>query len=185
MRDVKREETPTDLTCEKCGLPMVIKWGRHGHFLACSGYPECRNTKEFKKGADGGIEVQAQPTTDEVCDACKSAMVVKTGRFGKFLACSRYPECKTTRSMSTGVPCPEPGCKGKLLERRTKRGRVFYGCSAYPKCKHALWNKPVLSPCPSCGATYLVEKYTKKDGAVLHCVKDKCGYSRSTEEKPA
>ncbi|MFH1262569.1 MAG: type I DNA topoisomerase [Pseudomonadota bacterium] len=182
MRDVKREETPTDIVCEKCGKMMVIKWGRHGHFLACSAYPECRNTKEFRKKEDGAIEVLKQETTDEVCDVCGSPMAVKTGRFGKFLACSRYPDCKTTRSISTGVPCPEAECGGKLLERRTRRGRSFYGCSKYPKCKHALWNKPIVSVCPSCQAPYLVEKFTKKTGPVLQCVKKSCGYSRPIEE---
>lgn len=185
MRDVKREETPTDVKCEKCGSPMVIKWGRHGHFLACSGYPECRNTKEFKKAANGEIEIVKQPVTDEVCDACGSPMSVKTGRFGKFLACSRYPECKTTRSLSTGVPCPEKDCDGRLLERRTKRGRVFYGCSNYPKCKHALWNRPVKSPCPGCQAPYLVEKFSKKDGPILQCAKENCGYFRPVEQGKA
>jgi len=176
MRDVKREETPTEHTCEKCGKPMVIKWGRHGHFLACSGYPDCRNTKEFKKTAEGKVEIVAQQTTDEKCDVCGSPMVVKNGRFGKFLACSGYPDCKTTRSISTGVPCAEPGCTGQLLEKRSRRGRSFYGCSRYPKCTHALWDKPVKTPCPKCHAPYLVEKFTKKEGPAIRCAKKNCDY---------
>jgi len=129
---------------------MVIKWGRHGHFLACSGYPECKNTKEFKKSVDGKVEILKQETTSEKCDECGSPMVVKRGRFGKFLACSRYPECKHTRSISTGVKCPEKGCGGNLVERRSRRGKMFYGCSNYPKCNHASWNKPIPTPCPEC-----------------------------------
>ncbi len=181
MRDVKREETPTEHTCEKCGEPMVIKWGRNGHFLACSGYPDCKNTKEFKKTDDGKVHILKQQETTEICSECKSPMVVKTGRFGKFLACSRYPECKHTRSISTGIKCPEPGCGGDLVERRSRRGKMFYGCSNYPKCKHASWNKPVPGPCPQCGAIYLVEKYTKKDGAFVACSNKDCGFRKTPE----
>src|SRR5439155_2957711 len=90
MRDVKREEVPTEFNCEKCGKTMVIKWGRHGSFLACSGYPECRNTKEFTRDAEGKIQPVAEETTDELCKECASPMAVKRGRFGKFLACTRY-----------------------------------------------------------------------------------------------
>ena len=185
MRDVKREETPTDVSCEKCGKMMVIKWGRHGHFLACSGYPDCRNTKEFRKGNNGEIEILKAEQTTEVCDVCQSPMVVKNGRFGKFLACSRYPECKTTRSISTGVKCPEKDCGGNLLERRSRRGKAFYGCSKYPNCKHAIWNKPVAVPCPNCKAPYLVEKFTKRDGAVHSCMNKECKYSKSIETQQA
>ena len=124
MRDVKREEQPTDEVCEKCGKPMVIKWGRNGHFLACSGYPECRNTKEYTRNADGSLTVV--PTTrpsDQICPTCGSPMVIRRGRFGEFLACSRYPECKTTSPISLGVDCPKPGCGGYLTEKRSRRGQ--------------------------------------------------------------
>jgi DNA topoisomerase I len=181
MRDIKREETPTDIVCEKCSKTMVIKWGRHGHFLACSGYPECKSTKEFRKSEDGKIEIVPELTTDEICGECKAPMVVKNGRFGKFLACSRYPECKHTRSISSGVKCPEPGCEGDLVERRSRRGKSFYGCSKYPKCTHATWNKPVKQACPQCSNPYLVEKFSKKDGAYLACPKKECGYKKSLE----
>ena len=125
MRDVKREEMPTDEVCEKCGKPMVIKWGRNGHFLACSGYPECRNTKEFVRNADGSLTVMpATRPTDQVCPTCGAPMVIKRGRFGEFLACSKYPECKTTSPMSLGVDCPKPGCGGYLTEKRSRRGKI-------------------------------------------------------------
>ena len=91
--------------------------------------------------------------TEHVCDQCGKQMAIRTGRFGEFLSCSGYPECKTTKSMSTGVSCPEAGCDGKLLEKRSRKGKTFYGCSRYPKCKHALWNKPVNRACPQCGAS--------------------------------
>ena len=143
MKNVKAEEVPTDLVCEKCGKPMVIKWGRKGNFLACTGYPECKNTKDFVKDETG--KITAVEKTEEIagtCPKCASPMVIKSGRFGRFLACSKYPECKTTMAVTTGVPCPEEGCGGTLVERRSKKGRVFYSCSNYPKCKHAVWELP-------------------------------------------
>ena len=116
MRDVKREEIATDFICEKCGKPMVIKWGRNGSFLACQGYPECRNTKEVVKNLDGTWEKVPPQTTDEICETCGAPMTIKRGRFGSFLACTRYPDCKTTKPISLGVKCPQPGLR--WLHRR-------------------------------------------------------------------
>jgi DNA topoisomerase-1 len=174
MKDFKAEPTPTDITCEKCGKPMVIKWGRNGQFLACSGYPECKNTKPFVRKENGEVEAAPEETTDEICPKCGSAMVVKRGRFGKFLACSRYPECNYTQGVSTGVACPEDG--GKIVERRSRFGKVFYSCSNYPACKFAIWYKPVPRACPQCGAPFLVEKFSKKTGPYIACLKKECGY---------
>jgi len=143
MKNVKAEETPTDVVCESCSKPMVIKWGRRGKFLACTGYPECRTTMDFTLGEDGKVvpvEKEAEETGVE-CPKCGSPMVIKSGRFGRFLACTAYPECKTTQSVSTGVACPN-GDGGSLVERRTKKGRVFYGCSKYPRCDYATWKLP-------------------------------------------
>ncbi len=143
MKSVKADVTPTDIICDKCGKPMVIKWGRRGKFLACTGYPECKNTGDFMTDETGAVRVaERTDETDEKCPECSSPMVIKSGRFGRFLACSRYPECKKTMPYSTGVKCPEEGCEGVLVERRTKKGRVFYGCSKYPACKHATWKLP-------------------------------------------
>jgi DNA topoisomerase I len=180
MRDLKREETPTDLKCEKCGSTMVIKWGRNGEFLACSGYPECKNTREFTRLEDGRIEVAPQPTTDQKCETCGAPMLVKRGRFGEFLACSRYPECKTTRPISLGVDCPRPSCGGFLTEKRSRRGKIFYGCSNYSKtgCDFVLWDKPVPEKCPQCGATFLVKRENRRGGGRIRCVKEGCGYSQ-------
>ncbi len=179
MRDVKRQQIETDISCEKCGGTMVIKWGRHGEFLACSNYPECRNTKEFKRAEDGSIQIKEAKETGEVCENCGSPMVVKRGRFGPFLACSRYPECKTTKAITTGIACPECG-KGELAQRRTKKGRFFYGCTNYPKCKFATWDKPVAESCPTCGYPILVEKYSKKTGkTTLACPNKGCKFKKS------
>jgi len=180
MRNIKREEVPTDIQCDKCGKMMVIKWGRNGKFLACPGYPECKNTRELPEELGGKEAAPAgsasEPvTTDEKCPKCGSAMVIKSGRFGKFLACSSYPTCKTTKPISSGVDCPE-GCGGFLSERRTKGGKSFFGCSNYPKCKFATWDRPIPRKCPDCGSAYLVEKYSKKEGARVLCPNKECGY---------
>ncbi len=183
MRDVKREEIQTDVVCEKCGNPMVIKWGKMGRFLACSGYPECKNTKDFKE-VDGKIVVVEEEVTDEKCEKCGRPMVVKRGRFGRFLACSGYPECKTSKAISIGVSCPQ--CKeGYLTERRTKRGRVFFGCQRYPDCKFASWDRPLPEVCPSCGSPYLLQKYSKKEGPYIACPNKDCSYRRSLDAAPA
>ncbi|HEU5056250.1 MAG TPA: type I DNA topoisomerase [Kofleriaceae bacterium] len=184
MRDVKREEIATDYVCEKCGKPMVIKWGRNGSFLACQGYPECRNTKEIQRGLDGKIEIVPEVTTDEVCENCSAPMVVKRGRFGSFLACSRYPDCKTTKPISLGVTCPREGCGGFLTEKRSRRGKSFYGCSNYSKtsCDFVAWDRPIPEPCPECGAKFLVKKETRA-GTTVKCLS--CDYKKSEGEQAA
>jgi DNA topoisomerase-1 len=178
MRDLKREEIPTDFKCEKCGSTMVIKWGRNGEFLACSGYPECKNTKEFLRAADGTISIKPATTTNEVCPTCSKPMMVKRGRFGEFLACSGYPECKTTRPISLGVTCPRSGCGGFLTEKRSRRGKVFFGCANYSKtgCDFVSWDRPIPQKCPQCGAAFLVKRENKK-GTRIRCIADGCGYA--------
>lgn len=153
-------------TCKKCGKPMLIRWGRNGRFLACSGFPECKNTKPL----NGEREVEE---TEEKCPKCESILVIKTGRFGKFLACSNYPQCKFTKPMGTGVSCPKEGCNGEIIQRQSKRGKIFYGCSKYPECDFVSWDKPVNRACPDCGNVYMSEKSTKKKGDFLRCPKCK------------
>lgn len=175
MRNVKREETPTDLKCPQCDKPVVLKWGRNGRFAACQGYPECRFTSEFVQN-ETGIRLVDKPTTDEKCVNCSEPMVVKTGRFGRFLACSAYPKCKTTKAITTGISCPE--CKeGQLTEKRTRFGKVFYSCTRYPDCKYAIWDRPLANqPCPQCQHPFLTEHFTKKDGVQIRCPNKECGY---------
>jgi len=138
---VKPEDIPTDKICKKCGKPMVIKWGRHGRFIACSGFPECRNTKPIEGQEVRGKRQEAVQQVEEKCEKCGSPMVIKSGRFGKFLACSKYPGCKTTKSLSIGIKCPEDG--GDIIERKTKKGKIFFSCSNYPQCRFATWQRPV------------------------------------------
>ncbi|MET0405005.1 MAG: type I DNA topoisomerase, partial [Cystobacter sp.] len=184
MRDVKREEVKTDVACEKCGNVMVIKWGKMGHFLACSNYPECKNTKDFKRDNEGKIVIVEEETTDEMCENCGKNMVVKRGRFGKFLACSGYPDCKTSKPISIGVSCPD--CKqGYLTERRSRFGKIFFGCNRYPDCKFAAWDRPLPEACPQCQAPYLVQKYSKRDGPFVACPNKECDYRREIKEPEA
>jgi len=150
----------TDEICDKCGSPMVIKFGRNGRFLACSAYPDCKNTRPLEN------EVEK---INKKCPNCGSPMEIRHGRFGRFVACSRYPECKTTESVSTGVKCPEENCTGEILERKSRKGRVFYSCSRYPECDFSLWSKPVNHPCPACGNKFMVEKSTQAKGEHFYC----------------
>jgi len=177
-------EPPTNIACEKCGRMMEIKWGRNGKFLACPGYredPPCKNTQNFEKLPDGSIKVlpREEVATNEKCEKCSSPMIVKSGRFGKFLACSAYPACKTTKAIALGVKCPSPGCEGDLVQKRTKKGRSFYACSRYPQCEYALWDRPINRACPTCQAPFLVEKVSKQTGRTVQCRNDTCGYQEA------
>ena len=173
MRDVKKEIIPTEAVCERCGSTMVKRWGKRGYFLACSSYPKCRYTREVVENGEVREETHAR------CDQCGSPMVVKNGRFGRFLACSNYPTCKSTRSWETGVTCPQEGCEGILVERRTRKGKTFYSCSKYPDCSYALWDKPIPVKCPQCDSPFLLEKQGKS-GTIVRCPSKECGY-RITE----
>ena len=182
MRNLKTEVEETDEVCEKCDHKMIIRWGRFGKFMACSNYPKCKNTKEINGGDGNAGKPPAPELTDEKCDKCGSNMVIKTGRFGKFMACSKYPECKFTKAISTGISCPEKECDGDVISRNSKRGKAFFGCSKYPKCKFVSWHKPVLQKCPSCGNHSVVERWTKKDGKFLACPKKECVFKQIIEE---
>ena len=193
MLSVKGIGLPTGIKCPVCTQEVRIKVGKNGPFLACEGYPECtysRNYERDEKGEIRPVEPVLELAEGQVCDKCGRDMVVKQGRYGDFLACSGYPECKNTRSVhangkgnATGVSCPEEGCSGEVLEKRSKRGKIFYGCNRYPDCKFALWDKPVNRYCPDCGAPYLVEKETKKEGRMLRCATQGCGYKQFPDEQ--
>ena len=153
----------TSEVCDKCGRPMVIRWGRFGRFLACTGFPECKNTQPL-----AGEQEEAQTATDEVCPVCEKPMVIRRGRFGPFLACSDYPTCRGTRKLlaKVGVACPE--CRGDIVAQRTKRGRTFYGCSNYPNCRFTSWARPLPEPCPECSGVVVAQA-----GGKTKCLK--CG----------
>jgi len=188
MRDVKREGQPTDISCTECGAKMVIRWGRSGEFLACSRYPDCRNTASLERDAEGNVRIEHDVGTDEVCEACGRPMQVRFSRYGKFLGCTGYPECKNVRSLArpapTGVECPECG-EGELLEKKTRRGKVFYSCSRFPACRFGTWDRPIAEPCPECGAPFVVEKVTRRGGTVRRCLRGECRYQERIEEAEA
>ncbi len=168
MQKVKLEEK-TDEICEKCGSPMVVRQSRFGAFLACTGFPKCRNTKDLPRKGEQVIEIT------ENCTKCGKPMEVKRSRFGTFLACTNYPTCKNTVSIlkKTGAACPEKDCGGDIVERRSKKGRIFFSCSNFPKCKFATWQKPILENCPNC-KSFLTEKHSK--GQIIKECSKKCGY---------
>src|SRR5881296_3201196 len=118
--------------------------------------------------------------TGELCPECGSELLDKRGRFGKFIACSGYPECKTTKPVTLGIACPEPGCSGQLVERRSRRGRNFFGCSAYPNCRFVVWRRPVPEPCPKCGAAFVTER-ALKNRTVRSCAREGCDFEREVE----
>lgn len=187
MLNVKGVGFSTDLTCPLCQNELRVKVGRNGHFLACSGYPDCSYSCDYTRDEKGHIqpvEQEEDEMSDRVCEKCGKPMVIKPGRFGKFFACTGYPECKNTYSVNsiapgkeTGVDCPEKGCDGKLVEKRSKRGKTFYGCNKYPGCNFATWDKPVNETCPVCSTKFLVEKSNKKRGSFLACLTEGCGYT--------
>ncbi len=186
MVSIKGVGFPTDLACPACGKRLHIKIGKNGHFLACSGYPACTHSSDYTRDEKGHIQPVTPPpeeVTDKVCEKCGRPMVLKKGRYGDFLACSGFPECKNTQSLSsngagkgTGVACPEAGCTGEIVEKSSKRGKVFYGCNRYPECSFASWDKPVARPCPACGAAFLVERTTKRSGTVHSCLNPDCRF---------
>lgn len=175
------------ITCEVCGKPMAIKFGKAGTFLACTGYPACTNTKNFLRNDKGEIVIQEKEPqetqgTGRECPKCGRELVIKRTRAGgRFIACPGYPECSHAESLSTGVSCPREGCDGTLVEKSSKRGKIFYSCSNYPRCDYALWNPPVQEPCPACGFPIL-ERKTTKAGVRIGCPQKACRYSREEEE---
>jgi DNA topoisomerase-1 len=166
--------------CELCGKQMQLKRGRFGPFYGCSGYPECRNIRKISKSG----KLTAPPELlDEKCPVDGAQLVKRHGRYGEFISCSNYPKCKYIKRETTGVACTRPGCKGELIVKRSKRGKIFYGCSEYPKCETVFWDKPVQEKCPQCGASFLLEKTTKK-GTTRRCANEECGYKSDVISPP-
>jgi len=192
MLSLKSVGVPTDLNCPLCNEKLHIKVGKNGHFLACTGYPACTHSSDYERDEKGNIQPfgpSAEEVSDETCEKCGKPMVKKQGKYGSFLACSGYPECKNTRSlnsispeMNTGIRCPVSNCNGTLVQKTSKRGKTFYGCNQFPGCDFALWDKPVPKECPKCGAKFLIEKTTKSKGTYFSCISDGCGYKAASIE---
>jgi DNA topoisomerase-1 len=182
MRDIKREVEATDEVCEKCHEPMVIRWGRFGRFLACSGFPTCKNTRELT--ADDTTSPSANTHPEVACEKCGQPMALKRGRYGEFLACSGYPTCKSTRPVAVTMACPEEGCTGHIVRRKSRRGRTFYGCTNYPDCTFSVCQCPVPKHCPQCQSPYLLEKRARSKqakGQLLQCPSQTCGYRETAD----
>ena len=180
MENVKRMEKPTDEKCERCGSPLVIKWGKHGSFYACSSYdkenPEsCTFTKENPINLPDLDSADVQETTqEEYCENCGRVMVLKRGRFGQFMACTGYPDCKTTRRLDQGKKVPDipleelcPKCGRNLMIRHGRYGE-FTSCSGYPDCKYVKQNF-IGMKCPLCKEGDLVEKKARKGNTFYGC----------------
>jgi DNA topoisomerase-1 len=163
----------TDDKCDKCGRPMIIRWGRNGKFLACSGYPECRNAKPLPEDAE-------KMKIDEKCPTCGHPLLLKQSRYGKFIGCSNYPECRFTRPITLGIRCPRCG-EGEIAERTSKTKRTFYGCTRYPECDFVSWERLKATPCPKCKNDYLLHKFTQKKGEYLKCPKCKEDFTLDLE----
>ena len=166
--------------CERCGKPMVLRRGRFGPFLACAGYPDCKNTRKVTINKEGVAEAKADVLLDEDCPQCGSKLARKHGRFGEFVACSSYPTCRFVKVNETGVDCPDCS-EGKIVEKRSRRGKLFYGCNRYPDCEFVLWRKPVPRPCPECDRPFLVERVSKRAGRQLVCDAENCTHVEDGE----
>ncbi len=180
--DIEVPVEETDFICEKCGSRMILKNGRFGKFAACPNYPNCKNTKPLTKPAAEQAPAAAPQIAAEKCEKCGSDMILRTGRYGNFLACSRYPECKNTKQIlkETGVNCPK--CGAKVVIKNGKNRTVFYSCEKYPECDFSSWDLPLPESCPDCGQML----YRKKGKSLVVCHNKDCGYARElTEEKTA
>jgi DNA topoisomerase-1 len=180
MENIKRMEKPTDEKCERCGSPLVIKWGKHGSFYACSSYDKenkdsCNFTKENPINLPDLDSADVQETTqEEYCENCGRVMVLKRGRFGQFMACTGYPDCKTTRRLDQGKRVPDipldepcPKCGRNLMIRHGRFGE-FTACSGYPECKFVKQNF-IGVKCPLCSDGELVEKKARKGNTFYGC----------------
>ena len=180
-KDVTHEQL--DEACPKCGRPLSIRLGRRGRFIGCTGYPECDYARSLDEDKDA-VREAPEKVEGRQCPKCGSDLLIRSGRYGKFIGCSAYPKCKYIEPLEkpedTGVTCPE--CqKGTLLKRKSRYGKVFYSCSTYPDCKYAVWNPPLPEPCPKCGWPILTLKTTKRRGTEKVCPQKGCGYSEPYE----
>ncbi len=182
--DVSRKDVTSeqlDEVCPKCEKTLEIKLGRRGKFIGCTGYPDCDYTRNIGDDKDAEPEI----IEDRKCPECGSDLIIKMGRYGKFIGCTSYPDCKHIEPLQkpadTEVTCPE--CKeGTILERRSRRGKVFYSCSRYPDCKYAIWNMPIDKACPECDWPITMVKTTKRRGTERICPQDDCSFTEPAEE---
>jgi len=166
----------TDKKCEKCGSPMVIRFNRRGEkFMGCSAFPKCKNAKPLP-----GTEREADQPAGKDCPDCNSPLVIKKGRYGRYAGCSNYPDCRHTEPLGTDIACPKPSCEGEIVERTSRKGKLFFGCSRYPDCDYVSWNRPVLFTC-QCGHHFVEERSNKTRGTYYSCPECKNSYDTIME----
>jgi len=182
---VQRKDVTTELldqACPKCEKPLAIRLGKRGRFIGCTAYPECDFTQDL--ASQSNEKVEPEVVEGRVCPECSGALHIKVGRYGRFIGCSSYPNCKFIEPLEkpadTGVQCPK--ChEANILQRKSRKGKIFYSCAAYPKCDYALWNEPIDKQCPQCAWPLLTVKETKRSGRQILCPHEGCGYSRKDE----
>jgi len=186
LETVKRSDVTQealDEACPQCGKPLTIRLGRYNRFIGCSGYPECNYTRSVNED-QAEASMAAEVVEGRMCPQCGNALQVRTGRYGKFIGCSSYPNCKYIESLQkpadTGVSCPECN-QGSMLKRKSRMGKIFFSCSRYPDCKYAIWNEPVAEMCPKCAWPVLMIKTTKKRGTELVCPKKTCDFAKQID----
>lgn len=187
-KNVQRKDVTQELLdeqCPKCGKQLTIRLGRRGRFVGCSAFPDCDYTRNLESSGEEGASETPEVVEGRTCPKCGSPLVLRTGRYGKFIGCSSYPECKHIEPLDkpadTLVACPE--CKqGTMLKRKSRYGKIFYSCSRYPDCKYAVWNEPLAEPCPQCKWPILTLKTTKRRGTEKVCPQKECGYSEPVAE---
>ena len=176
-----------DEKCPECNHNLNTKLGKRGNFIACSNYPVCKYTRPLPQN-EGSSSENNEPeiVTDRKCPKCESDLHIKAGRYGKFIGCSNYPECKhmepLIKPIDTGVTCPKCN-KEKIMEKKSRKGKVFYACDGWPKCKYALWYKPIKESCPACQWPILMHKSTKKAGEQKVCPQEECDYILDLDAK--
>ena len=183
MKTAEKVRIETNVKCPNCGRPMLVRTSRKGtQYLGCSGYPECKTAMSLNAMTEGEeAQNEAQEVCTEKCEKCGADMIFKVGPYGKYMECTN-PECGARKAVikTTGVTCPKCG-KGEIVERKSKRGTVFYGCNKYPECDYVMWNEPTGEKCPECGA--LLGKAVTKKGTTLKCSNTKCGFKKEMPEE--
>lgn len=178
--NVQRKDVTTEILddkCPKCEKQLSIRLGKRGRFIGCTGYPECDYTQDVN-GTDNEKN-EPEVIADRPCPSCAQPLHIKVGRYGRFIGCSNYPTCKHMEPLEkpadTGVECPK--CNhSKILQRKSRKGKIFFSCGDYPKCDYALWNEPINKQCPQCAWPILTVKETKRGGRQVLCPKEGCGY---------
>lgn len=176
IASVKAQGIPATETCPECNRQLVIKEGRYGRFIACSGYPDCTYKKSLVQKENQVLE--------ETCPECGSQLVVRHGKYGAFVSCSTYPKCKYIKKekKDTGIACPLD-CGGTIVHRKTRKGRIFFGCSNFPSCQFATWDEPISEACPKCSRPFILRKNAIKGNSHLYCYDEDCEYKEETESR--